>query len=100
MIVRILPEAEFDLEEIGDSIALDSPRRALTFVQELRDKCMSLADMPFAFPLIPRYENRGVRHRVYGNYQIFYRVIGRPPERVDVVHVLNSKRNYIAILFP
>ncbi|WP_350029940.1 MULTISPECIES: type II toxin-antitoxin system RelE/ParE family toxin [unclassified Caballeronia] len=44
MIVRILPAAEAELEAIGDFI--DNPRRALSFVLEMRDKCMSLADMP------------------------------------------------------
>ncbi|SAK98625.1 plasmid stabilization system protein [Caballeronia temeraria] len=99
MIVRILPGAEAGLEAIGDYIARDNPRRALSFVWELRDKCMSLADMPLAYPLVPRYEHRGVRHRVHGSYQIFYRVTGQP-ERIDVIHVLHSARDIAAILFP
>lgn len=99
MIVRIMPAAELELEEIGDYIARDNPGRALTFVRELRERCMSLAEMPLAFPLVPRYEDRGVRHRVHGNYQIFYRVVGQPAERIDVIHVLHSARNTAAILF-
>lgn len=70
MIVRILPDAEADLEAIGDYIARDNPQRALSFIKELRDKCKSLADVPLAFPLVPRYEHMGVRHRAHGNYQI------------------------------
>jgi toxin ParE1/3/4 len=99
MIVRILPAAEAGLEAIGDYIARDNPGRAVSFVRELRDKCMGLADMPLAFPLVPRYEDRGVRHRVHGSYQIFYRVVGQPAERIDVIHVLHSARNYAVILF-
>ncbi|MBF6990845.1 type II toxin-antitoxin system RelE/ParE family toxin [Cupriavidus sp. IK-TO18] len=99
MVVRLTPLAEAELEAIADYIARDNPRRALSFVQELRDRCLSLADMPLAFPLVPRYEDRGVRHRVHGNYQIFYRVVGDPPERIDVLHVLHSARNYAALLF-
>lgn len=99
MIVRLLPAAETELEDIGDYIARDNPRRAVSFVRELRDKCMSLADMPLAFPLVPRYEDRGVRHRVHGHYQIFYRVVGQPAERIDVIHIMHSARNYAAILF-
>jgi plasmid stabilization system protein ParE len=53
MIVRILPAAEAELEAIGDYIARDNPRRALSFVLEMRDRCMSLADMPLAYPLVP-----------------------------------------------
>ncbi|WP_415112765.1 type II toxin-antitoxin system RelE/ParE family toxin [Paraburkholderia sp.] len=59
----------------------------MSFVRELRDKCLSLAEIPFAFPLVPRYEDRGVRHRAHGRYQIFYRVVGEP-ERIDVNQVL------------
>lgn len=99
MIVHLLPEAIVDLENVGDHIALDNPRRAVTFIQELRDKCLSLADMPYAFPVVPRYERFGIRHRVYGNYQIFYRVV-ESDERIDIVHILHSARNYAAILFP
>jgi toxin ParE1/3/4 len=100
MIVRILPAAEAELEAIGDYIARDNPRRAVSFVRELRDKCMGLADMALTFPLVPRYEERGVRHRVHGNDQIFYRVVGQPAERIDVIHVLHGARNYAAMLFP
>jgi len=32
-------------------------------------------------------------------YQIFYRVLGDPPARIDVLHVLHSARNYAALLF-
>ncbi|VVD85798.1 type II toxin-antitoxin system RelE/ParE family toxin [Pandoraea anhela] len=99
MIVHLLPEAIVDLENVGDYIALDNPRRAVTFIQELRDKCLSLADMPYAFPVVPRYERFGIRHRVYGNYQIFYRVV-ESDARIDIVHILHSARNYAAILFP
>lgn len=35
-----LPEA--DLEAIGDSIARGNPRRALTFAQELCERCVKL----------------------------------------------------------
>ncbi|MCL2657540.1 MAG: type II toxin-antitoxin system RelE/ParE family toxin [Betaproteobacteria bacterium] len=98
MIVRILPAAEAELEAIGDYIARDNPRRTVSFVRELRDKCLSLADMPLAFPLVPRYANRGVRHRVHGRYQIFYRVAGQP-ERIEVIHILHGARDYAAILF-
>ncbi|MFM0562164.1 type II toxin-antitoxin system RelE/ParE family toxin [Paraburkholderia sediminicola] len=99
MIVRILPAAEAELEAIGDYIARDNPGRAVSFVRELRDRCMGLADMPLAFPLVPRYEDRGVRHQVHGNYQIFYRVVGEPAGRIDVIHVLHSARNAAVILF-
>jgi toxin ParE1/3/4 len=66
VIFRLLPDAEADLEAIGDYIARDNPLRAISFIAELREMCNRLADMPLGFPLIARHEHRGVRHRVHG----------------------------------
>ncbi len=97
MIVVITEEAEADLEQIGDTIAVDSPQRAISFVRELRGRCEGLADFPKAYPLVPRYEDRGVRRRVHGNYLIFY-CIGI--ESIDVLHVLHGAMDYEPLLFP
>ena len=53
--------------------------------------------MPSAFPLVPRYEHRGIRLRVSGNYLIFYRV---EVDRVVIVRILHGARDYEAVLFP
>lgn len=95
MIVALSAEAESDLEDIADFIARDNPARALSFVQELRASCRNLADMPMGYPLVPRYEKRGIRRRVHGNYQIFYRV---DDEQVYVVRALHGARDYEALL--
>lgn len=97
MIVHLTAEAEHDLETIGDYIARDNPARALTFLHELRSKCLGLADMPERFPLVPRYEAAGVRQRVHGDYLIFYRI---EAEKVIIIHILHGARNYSAILSP
>lgn len=97
MIVVLTKEARADLERIGDYIAIDNPVRADTFVWELTNRCLALADMPRAFPLVPRYEHTGVRRRPHGDYLIFYRV---GADTVDILHVLNGAQNYEPILFP
>ena len=97
MNVHLSDEAIADLERIADYIARDNPRRALSFVQELQDKCLGLVNMPEAYPLVSRYEKHGVRRRVHGNYLISYCV---DAERVTVLHVLNSAMDYAEILFP
>ena len=38
------PQAEIDLEEVGDYIALDNPRRAISFIREIRQHCKKIAD--------------------------------------------------------
>lgn len=97
MKVVIAAEAALDLEHIGDYIAVDNPVRAESFVRELLGRCYALADIPRAFPLVPRYEHTGVRRRPHGDYLIFYRV---GADTVDILHILNGAQNYEAILFP
>lgn len=89
MIVRITAEAEADLESIGDYIAKDNPPRAITFVRELRAACLGLSDFPERFPVVPRYADQGIRHRVHGSYAIFYRV---EHDGVTVLHVSHGAR--------
>jgi plasmid stabilization system protein ParE len=97
MIVELTAAAEADLEAIGDYIAQDNPVRALSFVRELSRSCLELADMPEAWPIVPRYERHGVRRRVHGRYLIFYRVA---EGRITILHVLNGAMDVETILFP
>ena len=96
MRVVLAQAAIADLIEIGRYIAQHSPTRAEPFVQELEEKCLELASMPRAFPLVPHRRNRNVRRRVHGNYLIFYRVgVGQ----IDVLHVLHGAQDYESWLF-
>lgn len=95
MKVRLTQEAEADLKAIGDYIARDNPVQALAFIRELRAKCLSVGNAPLAFPLVPRYGDKGVRRRVHRNYLVFYRV---EAESVVVLHVLHGARDYLSFL--
>lgn len=97
MTVHLSAEAEHDLETIGDYIARDNPTRAISFLRELREKCLGLGGLPERFPFVPRYEEMGVRRRELGNYLIFYRV---EVEKVVVIHILHGAQGYGTILFP
>jgi plasmid stabilization system protein ParE len=97
MIVVITEQAEADIEGIGEHIAEESPKRAVSFVRELQEACVGLGDMPKRLPLVPRYAHAGIRRRVHGNYLIFYRI---GIETVDVIHVLHGAMDYEALLFP
>ena len=97
MKVHLSAEAEAELETIGDHIAQDDPARAVSFVVELREACLGLGEFPRRFALVPRFERRGVRRRVHGNYLIFYRV---DENAVFVVHILHCAMDYAPILFP
>jgi toxin ParE1/3/4 len=89
--------ARIDLEQIGDYIARNNPRRALTFVAELRTAALSLREAPYAFPLVPRLERLGVRRRPVGRYLVFYRI---DEDVIAIVHILHSARDYEPLLFP
>jgi toxin ParE1/3/4 len=93
--VRLSSEARQDLIAIGDYIARDNPSRARSFIGELTGECASLATMPLRHPLMPRYEAKGIRRRVHGNYQIFYRIDGN---QIYVVRVLHGARDYEVLL--
>ena len=97
MIVELSDEAERDLEAIGDTIAAGDPPRALSFILELREKCLELGDLPERYQLVPRYKSSGIRRRVHGRYLIFYRV---RTDKVVVIHVLHGAMDYEPILFP
>ena len=97
MRVVLSAAARADLQGIADHIASDNPRRAATFVRELRAAIRRIGDMPRAFPLVPRYEHHGIRRRPWRNYLIFYVV---EDDQVGIVHVLHGARDYEALLFP
>ncbi|MBM3387637.1 MAG: type II toxin-antitoxin system RelE/ParE family toxin [Betaproteobacteria bacterium] len=81
-----LPQAETDLEAIGDYIARDNPRRAMSFVRELREQCRKIKEAPQAYR--PRLElGKGLRSCAYGNYVVFF---FEEPGLVRIVRVLHG----------
>jgi toxin ParE1/3/4 len=96
MKVIISDTAYTELLQIGRWIKFDNPNRAERFVSEIYDRCQSLRDMPRAFPLVPRWEEQGIRRRPYGDYLIFCRING---DVIDVLHIMHGARDYEAVLF-
>ena len=96
MRVVITAAAKADLLAIRRYIEADNPTRAVSFVEELLNRCLALADTPRAYPLVPRYERFGIRRCVHGNYLIFYRL---RPEQTEVIHVLQGARDIEVLLF-
>lgn len=89
---RFSRQAERDIEEIGDYIARDNPRRAVTFIAELRKRCAQIIEFPLGAPLRPGL-GRGVRCVVFGRYLIFYVVHAGI---VEIRRVLHGARNIAA----
>ena len=88
-------ESEIDLESIADEIAKDSPRRAVTYMQEIVETCLSLRDQPRRFPVIAPLGNE-LRRVVHGRYLIFYVI---RPDHVRIARIIHSARLIDAALF-
>lgn len=85
MRLEFQPQAERDLEGIGDHIAQDNPRRAISFLHELRAQCRKILMAPQAYR--PRPElGEGIRSCAYGNYVIFFTEDGRLLRIIRVLH--------------
>ena len=85
--VKLSDDAPADIESIGDYIATDSPRRARSYVRELRKACAELADMPERFAAAGE---SGLRRRPYGSYSIYYDVTD---EHIFVLRVVSAARD-------
>lgn len=96
MKVVITNAAKADLVNIAEFISQNNPQRAISFVDELLDRCLSLSDMPRAYPLVSRYAHYGVRRCIHYDYLIFYRI---SEDFLEIIHILHGARDYEALLF-
>jgi toxin ParE1/3/4 len=97
MKVILSGHARQDLFAIGDFIVADNPKRARSFVMELRAACLDLAEAPFRFAQLDGFEAQGYRRRVFGNYLIIYRVT---EAAVIVLRVVSGALDVGAIAVP
>mgnify|MGYP000559488247 CR=1 FL=1 len=95
MKVRITRQAQSDLLGIRDWIAADNPFRAESFVRELYDRCLSLADQPHRFPVVRTINGRALRKLTHGNYLIFYFELDAS---VRIARVAHGSRDWQSIL--
>lgn len=89
MAVYFTPQAEADLEEIGDYIAADNPERAVTFIREIRIHCEQIATGPLRYAARPEL-GEGLRTCTHGNYVIFFEPFAAG---TLIVRVLHGARN-------
>lgn len=80
-----------DLGRIAHFIGQDNPQRAASFVVELREKADTLAALPNGFPLVPRYEQHGIRRRSWKGYGILYSVTS---DRVFVHRIIGPGQDH------
>lgn len=95
MKVVITNTAKADLVGIAEFISQHNPQRAISFVDELLDRCVLLGDTPRAYALVQRYKNYGIRRCINGDYLIFYRI---SEDFLEIIHILHGARNYDNLL--
>lgn len=89
MPVAFSPQAEADLEEIGDFIAADSPATAVAFIDELREQCDRIAKTPTAYRRRPEL-GAALRSCAHGRYVIFFNAT---EAQLRIERVLHSARD-------
>ncbi len=89
MQLLITPLAQQDLEEIGDYIAQDSPKRAVSFILELQAQCQKICINPAGYRRRPELSD-DLRSCAHGNYVIFFE---STDDQVTIVRVLHGARD-------
>jgi len=87
---------EGDLDDIASYIAQDNPRRAVTFIRDIRAKCLDVQRNPLLYQLRPDIGEEACMATV-GNYAILFRVIG---ETVRIERVTYGSRDLPAMFDP
>jgi toxin ParE1/3/4 len=89
--VRVVEEAQADVQAIHDLIARDKRKAAAKWVRDFHRHAKSLSRLPFRYEVVPDAEtiDRPWRHIIFGNYRILYRVDG---DRVSVLRVVHAAR--------
>ena len=94
--VFFTPAAKRDLAGIADYIATDNPRRAISFIEELEERCKALAKAPHAPRQFPQL-GADAHILPYRNYVILYRNL---PKEISIARILHGARDIMALIAP
>lgn len=94
MKVGFSPLSRTDLMTIADFIAVDNPRRALSYIGEIEARCLRIEDAPRS-GILRNDIAEGLRSIPFGAYLIFYRVLA---EEIRIERIIHSARNLRAVL--
>jgi plasmid stabilization system protein ParE len=89
--LKIHARAERDILAIRDFIARDKKRAAWKWMQDCERRVLSLAKLPRRYELVPEADEIGeeIRHDIFGNYRIVYRV---EDDLVSILRVIHTSR--------
>lgn len=97
--IRIIEEAEQDLIDIYDHVAIhDSVDKATYVLDQLESACLSLTELPFRGHIPPELERIGVttyREVHFKPYRVIYEVVSQD---VYIHCILNGRRDMQSLL--
>lgn len=100
--VLITSAAQDDLQQIVDFLSIEHPQIALSFVQDLQQRCIRLCgSTPRAGRLLLQREGFDLRQLIVGNYRLVYRHSdenGPIPNQVIILRVLHCARDLSGIV--
>lgn len=87
-LLRFTNRSLTDLAEIRAYIAINDPFRAESYALELRDKILSLQQMPRRCPVAPESAGRSqeIRHLIYESYRVLFTIKASQIIVLRVVH--------------
>ena len=88
-------QAELDLEEIADTIAIDSAHAAIRFIQAIREHCARIGLTPLAYPARSEL-GLDIRCCVHQRYLILFQP---GASSVLVVRILHGSRDLLALFY-
>jgi len=86
--IKIMPQAEQELEDIAYYIALDSPQRAQSFIESLVSSFINTLSVLPEGGVIHKGDIRKIS---YKHYTAFY-IVKRAEKQVDILHIVNLNK--------
>jgi toxin ParE1/3/4 len=82
-------QARLDIASIREYIARDSPANAKKVVAAIERAADRLVDFPYAYRMIPEFQDPDRRETFVYQYRLMYRV---EPDRIRILRVVHGRR--------
>jgi len=91
MVKKIIwsPKAADNLEEICNFIGEDSDYYARVFAQRIIYEIEKIPDFPNAGRIVPEYQQKNLREKIFQSYRIVYRI---KPDAIEIVAIVHGAR--------
>jgi plasmid stabilization system protein ParE len=95
--IRWSPQAASNLEEICSYISKDSEYYAALFAKRIIKIIKAIPDFPKLGRIVPEYNDKNLREKIYENYRIVYRI---KEDIIEIAAICHGSRLLENILGP